>query len=80
MLYITGEHGFITSHIGTAIPESTIHDAEYNRCNFVIQADGHELKRALMIVSNNMVYDEHLANKSAAKFVGDEARKIILNW
>lgn len=78
---ITRERDHATIHIGGNMPASLVSLAESREgSSLVVQADGHELQHALVIVSNNQVNDDNLASNRVAKFVGDEARKIILNW
>lgn len=52
---------------------------ESNRCsyNIILQADGTELERALMIITH---CGTTRFPTSVAKFTGDEAAKILLNW
>lgn len=46
----------------------------------IVEADGDELEYALLIVSNGQFTTEFMRNRASFIFVGDEARKIILNW
>lgn len=83
MITVDSNHRGWVKHEGFCsdrIPGYFLNSARLNLSELVVKASDTELSRCLMIVTNNRSNANHLAGRLEATFIGDEARKIILNW
>ena len=81
-LYYSYRHeGIVRSsasvHVGGEIHADALNAAVVESPGFWVQADGHELEQAIKIATNGL---NSKAPVRVMTFVGDEARKILLNW
>ena len=63
--------------VGDRIDRKAVESAELETPGTVVTVEGPELEQAMRIVTNNRT---RYAPRQTMVFVGDEARKILLNW
>lgn len=62
-------------------PESVyIYSARHNTIPLVVTADGVELGRCNLILTHDGTGLHSIAGNTTGVFIGDDARKIVLNW